>query len=77
VARKYDAPERQFSISLKNHKTTVVMGEFKDGKIGIQLVTKGNKKKERTTTLILERETFNILGAAMCKVSIGDWDVTA
>lgn len=53
------------------------MGEFKNGDIGIQLVTRGNKKKERMTTIRLKRETFDMLGVAMCKASIDNWDVPA
>ncbi len=74
---KNEIPVRQFSLSLKNHKTTVVMGEFKNGDIGVQLITKGNKKKDRVTTIRLKRETFNMLGVAMCAASNGEWDVTA
>ncbi len=74
---KYEMPVRQFSISLKNHRTTVVMGEFKNGDIGMQFVTRGNKKRERMTTIRLKRETFDMLGLAMCKASVGDWDTTA
>lgn len=53
------------------------MGEFKNGDIGVQLITKGNKKKDRVTTIRLKRETFNMLGVAMCAASNGEWDVTA